>query len=80
MIDPMFFVFEFIFALIGLYIYMNFLFPLMLDVLDILDNELSNPYNMIKNETFHDNIELFNDSILLNESYFTIHYRNVYIQ
>ena len=51
----------------------------MLDVLDILDEEISNPYNAIKNETFN-NIELLNDSMLLNESYFTFHYRNVYVQ
>jgi hypothetical protein len=74
--DPMFFVLEFIIALVGLYLYITILIPLMMD---INNQELSDPYNVIKNETFH-NIELFNESTILNESYFTIHYRNVYVQ
>jgi len=71
----MYFVLEFIFAMIGLYFYINFLFPLMF----ILNEDPSHQYNAIKNETFN-NIELLNDSILLNENYFTFHYRNVYVQ
>lgn len=76
MYDPMYFVLEFIFAVIGLYLYINFLFPLMID---ISNEELSDPSNVIKNETFN-NVELLNNSMLLNESYFTFHYRNVYVQ
>jgi hypothetical protein len=77
MYDPMFFVFEFIIAIIGLYIYINILFPLMIE---ISNEKFSDPYNVIKNETFHNNIELFNESTILNESYFTIQYKHIYFQ
>jgi hypothetical protein len=76
MYGPMYFVLEFIFAVIGLYLYINFLFPLMID---ISNEELSDPYNVIKNETLN-NVELLNNSMLLNESYYIFHYRNVYAQ
>jgi hypothetical protein len=70
------FVADFILAMIGLYIYLQYLYY----VLPLLNDIPTETYNTTKNNIIINDLEHMNDTILLDNIHFTINRNYVYIQ
>ena len=70
------FVSDFILAMIGLYIYLQYLYY----VLPLLNDIPTETYNTTKNNIIINVLEHINDTILLDNIHFTINRSYVYIQ